>query len=353
MLLLALYPVLLCGIVWTCAFAVQFTLAPDVYRGAAFYSGAGFDHLSATTGRRASPAAFANNFIAEFWPIILTAVLVWFLVAWFANTKMIRMLSHSRPVSRSEEPELYNLLENLCIAQGEPMPRLEIIETHARNAFASGIDRKSFAITVTRGLLNSLTKDEVEAVLAHELAHIMNRDVRLLVISIIFTGLIGFAAQLAWSSFRTSLWTGGRGGRDRGGLIFVILAVMAVLWLGYIATLVTRFAISRKREYMADAGAVEMTKNPEAMMRALMRISKRDQIPETTADIAMMCTQNSKAFMGMFATHPPIDKRIAALSEATGAPVPDLQPLPASHAERFGKDAQTPNPWITRARRRL
>jgi heat shock protein HtpX len=300
-----------------------------------------------------NPEYVANAMLLQFWPIILTVVALWFVISFFFHTNMIRKLSHSHPVTRNDEPELYNLLENLCIAQGVPMPRLEIIETHARNAFASGIDRKSFTITVTRGLMNSLQKDELEGVLAHELAHILNRDVRLLMVTVIFTGMIGFAAQMAWSSIRYNLYMGGNRRGKNGGGIFIFIAIAAILWIGYFATLFMRFAISRNREYMADGGAVEMTKNPEAMMRALMRISGRANIPQAPADIDMMCIENAQPFLGLFATHPPIENRIKALSQLTNTPVPEIASLgPASKAERFAvPDKSVKNPWLARERK--
>jgi len=238
---------------------------------------------------------------------------------------MIRMLSRGHPITRKEEPKLYNLLENMCISRGLTMPKLEIIETDARNAFASGIDPKSYTITVTRGLLRALQDDEIEAVLGHELTHIMNGDVRLLIISIIFTGMIGFTAQIFWNSLRYGRFRGGKGKRD-GRIMIFILAIALILWLGYMATLFTRFALSRSREYMADAGSIELTKNPDAMMRALLRISSYDRIPKTTDDIALMCIENSKSFLGVFATHPPITARLDAISEVTNTPVPNIIP---------------------------
>ncbi len=335
-LLLTLYPVLIIGVFW----AILFTLGM----------------ISNNNGETWRVIDSANRFTYEFFPLIITAVSIWFLIAWFFNTRMIRKLAHSNPVSRAEEPELYNLLENLCISQGIKMPHLEIIETHARNAFASGITQSNFAITVTRGLMNSLSKDELEGVLAHELTHIQNRDVRLLIVTIIFTGLFGFMAQLAWSNLRYTLFFGRRRSGNNNGSTFIMIIVIAIiLWLGYMATLLMRFALSRKREYMADAGAIAMTKNPDAMMRALMRISRRDRIPEATDDIAMMCIENSKAFMGVFATHPPIDKRIKAISEVTNTPIPDETNLaPVGKNESFSstkRDNTRKNPWLTMQRR--
>ncbi len=332
MAMLALYPLLIIGIIWLCAFIV----------GGASNSGV-------MAPASAQSTHFANAIIFNYWPAILAGVAIWFMVAFFFHTKLVRKLAHSHPVTRKDEPEFYNLLENLSITAGIPMPHLEIIEAHARNAFASGIDQKSFTVTVTRGLMNSLTKDELEGVLAHELTHILNRDVRLLIITIIFTGMIGFAAQMVWSNIRYS-FIYSRRSRDNGGGLLIMMALACTLWLGYVVTLFTRFAISRKREYMADAGAVQLTKNPEAMMRALMRIAGRDKIPGATDDIAMMCIENAKPFMGLFTTHPPIEKRIRALSDTTGAPLPQISLPPASHDERFGEGNGVRNPWLVRQR---
>lgn len=347
-ILLALYPLILMGMVWLIG-----VFLGSLQQGPRYSINQPFNQTLQAHGDFSF--AFANRLLIEFWPMILAAVSIWFLIAWFFHTSMIRGLCHSHPVSRQEEPELYNLLENLCISQGVPMPRLEIIETHARNAFASGIDQKSYSITVTRGLMNSLARDELEGVLAHELAHIMNRDVRLLIVTVIFTGMFGFAAQLVWSMVRHQVFfTSGR--RDNnGGAIFVILGIALILWLGYLATLFMRFALSRRREYMADAGAVEMTKNPEAMMRALMRIAGRDRIPQSTDDIALMCIENHVPFLGLFATHPPIKTRIRAIAQFTNTPVPALTSLaPATATERFtANSAPQPrqNPWLIRQRR--
>ncbi|GJL85734.1 MAG: protease HtpX [Micavibrio sp.] len=327
-MLLIAYPFLIMAMVWAVALVVG---------------------VSAELG--GDGVSFAHNIIIEFWPAIISVVAVWFMVAWLFHTKLVRRLAHSHPVTRQDEPELYNLLENLCISRGMPMPKLEIVETHARNAFASGIDQKSFSVTVTRGLLNSLQKDEVEAVLAHELTHIENRDVRLLIVCIIFTGMIGFAAQLAWSNARYSMFMPrNRNNRSNGGALLFMTTVALILWVGYMATLFMRFALSRRREYMADAGAVEKTKDPEAMMRALLRIAGRERIPGTTDDIAMMCIENSKPFFGMFATHPPIDERIKAISQVTGTPIPEIRGRPVGEERSFKDPQAKKNPWLIRER---
>ena len=343
MILLMLYPALLMGIVWLAA--------------------AAFGALSAgypvpNGGAMGFGSQFAGNIIGSYWPIIIAVCAIWFMISWFFNLSLVRRLSKSHAVTRADEPALYNMLENLSIAAGIKTPRLEIIETHARNAFASGVDTKSFCVTVTRGLMNSLEPDELEAVLAHELGHILNRDVRLLMVCIIFTGIFGFAAQMMWSNIRYNMRYGAMrrrtGKSNGGGGIVLILALSAILWLGYMASLVMRFALSRRREYMADAAAVQLTKSPDSMMRALMRIAGRDAIPGLSADVQMMCIENSVPFLGLFSTHPSLKSRIEVIAKMTESEIPQLQSLaPASAETSFAKggDKAHRNPWLIRTRR--
>lgn len=332
MILLAIYPLIIMGIIWACAFVISAFMSPRSSEG---------------TNEVALLVESANSIIFDFFPIILTIVAGWFIISYFFHTRMIANMAHAHPVTRKEEPELYNLLENLCIAEGMRLPQFNIIESHALNAFASGINEKTYTVTVTRGLLNRLSKEEVEAVIAHELTHIQNRDVRLLMITIVFTGMVGLAAQLAWSNLRYSLYfPRGGGNKDRGSGILLLLAIIIILWIGYFATLFMRFALSRRREYMADAGAIRMTRNPEAMMRALLRISGRDQIPEATADIAFMCVENTKPFLGLFSTHPPIKKRLQSISQSTGTAIPEE--LPPVSRRTLPKNRT--NPWLPKER---
>lgn len=350
--LIALYPFLIAGMIWVIAALWGASMASGGTAG-------GLGVLAQMNGHDGAPGIGGNGetlsvaidtgnaAIAAYWPVIFGVVGCWFLIAALFHTQMIRSMSHAHPVTREQEPALYNLLENLCIARGMTMPRLEIIETSARNAFASGIDDKSYTITVTRGLMQALTDEEMEAVLGHELTHIVNHDVRLLIISIIFTGMVGFIAQTFWSNMRIAMMRRSRGRNNAGALLF-LLAIGAVLWLGYMATMLTRFAISRRREFMADAGAIELTKKPEAMMSALLRIAGADRIPDVPDDIALMCIENGHRFMGLFATHPPITARIKAISEQTGTPIPAT--VPGSRAAaNDGRPAPDPdtrrNPW--------
>lgn len=251
---------------------------------------------------------------------------VWFLIAWFFHGSMMRAATGAMPVSRQQMPGIYNLLENLCISRGIPMPSFEIIDSPALNAFASGINDKTYKIVLTRGLVERLSEDELEGVIAHELTHIMNRDVRLLIVSVIFVGMISFFAEMAFRMMvhggRPNFYARRGGNREGGGALLVLLLALAILALGYVFALLIRFALSRKREFLADAGAVELTKNPEAMMRALLVISGQDKVAGMPDDVQQMCIENSANFMGIFATHPPISERIDVLSRMTGTPVP-------------------------------
>ncbi|MFH1157484.1 MAG: M48 family metallopeptidase [Pseudomonadota bacterium] len=269
--------------------------------------------------------------ILRYGHIVVGAVAVWFLIAWFFHGSMMRAVSGAQPVTRQQLPQIYNMLENLCISRGVPMPKFEIIDSPALNAFASGIGDRTYTIVLTRGLIDRLGDDELEAVIAHELTHIMNRDVRLLVISVIFVGMIGFFAETAFRSLihgrRPNNYArrSSSGGRNGSGALVTMLIALAILAIGYFFAILIRFAVSRKREFLADAGSVELTKNPEGMMRALLRISGNDKVTGMPDDLQQMCIENSRNFMGIFATHPSIEDRVQAISRMTDTPVPQLQ----------------------------
>ena len=265
--------------------------------------------------------ALAFRHMLRIWPFAFVGAGLWFVIASFSYQSIIEASVGAKGLSRKEAPELYNLLENLCVSRGLTMPTLNIIETPALNAFASGVSDKSYKVTVTRGLIDALDRDEIEAVLAHELTHIMNRDVRLLIISVIFVGIFSFIGELVFRSmFHSGVRIGGhsrsRKGDSRGGGILILIAV-ALIVIAYLMALVIRFSLSQKREYLADAGAVELTRNPDAMISALQKISGRSQI-DAPNDVQQMMVENTQAFAGIFATHPPIDKRIEALTEFAG-----------------------------------
>jgi heat shock protein HtpX len=311
----------------------------------------GLDILAQRNGidwRHALMSAEAG--IVEFGPGAVIFAAVWFVIAYFFHGGMMRMAAHSRPVTRDQLPRVYNLLENLCISRGLKMPAFEMIDSPALNAFASGIDDKSWRITLTRGLVEALEDDELEAVLGHELTHIMNRDARLLVVAVIFTGMISFFAQLFYRllvhGMRPNYYARRSADEERGrqASIVVLLLGLAVLAVGYLFAVAIRFALSRKREYLADLGSVGLTKNPEAMMRALLRIKGHDAVTGMPNQVQQMCIENSQDFMGIFSTHPPIEDRIQTISETTRTPIPAL---PAT--DRRVPDAPMKGPWGARA----
>jgi heat shock protein HtpX len=265
-------------------------------------------------------------------------------------------------VTRQEEPKLYNLLENLCISRGIPMPKLKITEDPALNAYATGLNQKQYTIAVTRGLIERLDDAEIEAVLAHELTHIRNGDVRILVIAVVMAGIISFIGELTFRGiFRSGAsgrtWSSSSSSSNRkggGGAIMAILIALAIIALAWILSIVIRFSLSRSREYLADAGAVELTKNPDAMIMALRKIENRGEISGATSSVMEMCFDNPHSgFADLFSTHPAIDKRIAALVQTAGGrdPGPIALPEPdsfegASVDQATQGEPQTrPGPW--------
>lgn len=287
----------------------------------AFTGDGGGNYASKSGGYSSSTfdAVMANWPQMALWSVIIA--MIWFVIAWFSHQAMIDAATGARKVTREEQPELYNLLENLCISRGITMPALRIIDTPQMNAYASGLTEKQYSVTVTSGLMQRLDRDELEAVLAHELTHILNRDVRLLVISVIFVGIFSFVAQIGVRAmFHGAVARSGRSRRGGGGnaavMMLIAVAIVALAWFLAIAI---RFALSRKREFMADAGAVELTKNPDAMIGALEKISGNASMEDAPSEIREMMIENPKSgFSGIFMTHPPIEKRIEALEKFAG-----------------------------------
>jgi heat shock protein HtpX len=284
------------------------------------------------------PFDLAVSAIVGWWPIVLGAAAIWVLIGYFFNDAIIHMATGARSVTRQEQPELYNLLENLCISRGLATPKLYIIDSDVMNAYASGIDNNSYAITVTSGLLATLNRGELEAVLAHELTHIIDRDTRLLIITIVFVGMISFLAQLLWRSIRFAAFTRSRSRKGGGGMIILVLIAAVVMFIGYLLALVLRFALSRRRELLADAGSVALTKNPDALIAALLKISKNAELPHVPSEVRQMFFENPPSFFdlgGLFATHPSIEKRVQILQQLGGnlpaanvAASPDAAPAP-------------------------
>ena len=286
-LLLISFPLLILGMMWT----------------------GGFLYFSTEPTFENQASKLASTLVWQYWLYVFGGVLLWFVIAFFFHQDMIDAASGAKFAERKDHEKIYNLLENLCISRGVTMPRIAIIDSSALNAFASGMTEKQYTITLTSGLINRLNDEELEAVLGHELSHIINRDVRLLVISVIFVGILGFLAEAALHSKI-------RRGRKDGKMLIIALIILTV---GYLIAVLMRFSLSRKREYLADVCSVDMTKNPDAMISALQKISADSEVEGIPKDVAQMCIENSRpSFFGVFATHPPIKDRIHKLETLAG-----------------------------------
>lgn len=266
-------------------------------------------------------------------PFATIGALLWILIAYKFHQKMIDAITGSDIVTREEQPRLYNLLENLCISRGIPTPKLRIADDDALNAFATGLNEKQYSITVTRGLMAALDDREMEAVLGHELTHIRNGDVRMLVIAVVIAGVISFFGEMVFRIFFQNAFFGGRRSSSssdkKGGAGIAIIIAIALIVVAWVLSIVIRFALSRNREYLADAGSVELTKDPDAMISALRKIENRGELARANSAVMEICIDNPRTgFSDIFATHPSVDKRIAALIKFAGGHDPGPLALP-------------------------
>lgn len=314
-LLLVMFPAIILGMVWV-------FLALLNYFGNGYYNQYGelVHELDAAT---------VNYYFLSALPWVVVGVGVWFVIAYFANTAMVRSATGARPLQRRENPRIYNIVENLCMACNMDMPQINVIDDPQLNAFASGIDKGSYTVTVTTGLVDLLTDAELEGVIAHELTHIRNRDTRLLITSIVFVGIISTVMSLVVRMAYNVFLFGGssRSKNDKGGglsvLVVLVIGVVCCA-VAYVFTLLTRFAISRKREYMADAGGAELCGNPLALASALRKISGNPALAEVSRqDVAQLFIVHPQCLAGglsgffssLFSTHPDTAKRIEILEQ--------------------------------------
>ncbi len=300
-------------------------------------------------------------------PYSTGAAALWIVIAYFFHQSIVDAVTGGEDVTRQQQPRLYNLLENLCISRGIPMPKLKVMQSDALNAFATGLNQRQYAVTVTTGLLKALNDQEIEAVLGHELTHIRNGDVQMMVIAVIIAGVVGFFAELFFRSFTNFGWSSGgswssgggsswssssdssssSSGSDRkssggGAAIFVIIIAVALIALAWLLSQLVRLALSRSRELLADAGSVELTKNPDAMISALRKIENRGELPGATSAIMELCVDNPReGFSDLFATHPSVDARVQALVKFAGGRDPGPLALP-SDATQAPDDQEQP-----------
>src|SRR6266705_3292018 len=295
--------------------------------------------------------AASRDLIAAF-PYATGAAALWIVIAYFFHQNMIDAVTGGESVTRQQQPRLYNLLENLCISRGIPMPKLKLMDSPALNAFATGLNRRQYAVTVTTGLLKTLNDQEIEAVLGHELTHIRNGDVQLMVVAVIIAGVVGFFGELFFRMFTNLSWNSSGGGWSSsssrssssssdsdskgsgGGAIVVVIIAIALIVLAWLLSQVVKLALSRSRELLADAGSGELTKNPDAMISALRKIEGRGELPGATSAVMEMCIDNPRdGFSNIFDTHPSVDSRVQALVKFAGGHDPGRLALPSDRAD--------------------
>lgn len=267
-----------------------------------------------------TPLARANEMAACTLPWLWLAAMVWILVAYYSGDQMLLRGAGAIEITPQDQPEIYRLVENLCITAGLPLPRIYIINDHSLNAFATGRDPQHASVALTKGIVQRLERAELEGVIAHELCHVKNRDIRLMLITVAGISFFTFLAELC---FRMGLSSSRGSGKNKGGaaLLFFALGLFFAVY-GFIVAPLIRLALSRTREYQADATAALLTRNPGALANALEKISANPYAEKLQehASMAAMCIENPLKHMGLFAalsglfsTHPPTEKRIAAL----------------------------------------
>lgn len=263
--------------------------------------------------------AMGGGYIAGIVVLIFAGIFV--IISYYASSSMVLGISQAREVKRDENPDLYNIVENLCIGSGLPMPRVYIIDDTAPNAFATGRDPQHAMVVITSGLLQKLEKLELEGVIAHELSHIKNYDIRLMTLVVVLVGLVALLADfmLRFTWFGSGRRPSNRGrGEGLGGAIILIAALVAAI-LAPLAAQLIKLAISRGREYLADASGALLTRYPEGLARALEKISS-DKEPLEVANKATAHLYIANPLKGhkswannLFSTHPPIEERIRRL----------------------------------------
>lgn len=255
-------------------------------------------------------------YFAVFLSIVMSITSYWF------SDKIVLSMARAFPIKKEDNPELYRLVENLCIAAGLPLPKIYIIQENQLNAFATGRDKNHAVVAVTQGLLQRLDKTELEGIIAHELSHIGNKDILLSTVIVILVGVVSILSNIF---FRISFWGGGMSKREKSresSSLLIVLGLIAAV-LAPIAATIIQLAISRKREFLADADGALLTRYPEGLASALEKISS-DETPMQTANSAMSHLyiespfkgrQKKNWFVKLFLTHPPIEERIKALRD--------------------------------------
>ena len=308
-LLVLLFPVLFALLTWGVFALVFFVIGGDPY--------ATVSEFQAT-----DQMAQLNQLMMYVLPVCWGLAMVWMAVSYFTGDHIILNSVNAIPVTAYDQPEIYRLVENLCITRGLPTPKIYILNDNALNAFATGRDPEHASLALTKGIVKKLDRAELEGVIAHELAHIENRDIRLMLITVAGISFFTLAGEIC---FRMGLSRGRRKESGKANLLFFVLGVICLIY-GYIIAPLLRLAVSRTREYQADATAALTTRNPRALASALKKISACPYVEDIQehSSMAAMCIESPVGPVGMglfgslsglMSTHPPIEKRIQVLLE--------------------------------------
>lgn len=324
-LLLISFPCIILALVWVMLVALN-------YLGIAFVTEEQFNSESSYVDWDSVNTGWLMTI-----PWVIIGVGTWFTIAYFFNTKMIQSATGAHSVTRKENPRIYNIVENLCMTCGMNMPQINVVDDPQLNAFASGINEKTYTVTVTTGICERLTDAELAGVIGHELTHIRNNDTKVLITSIVFVGIISAALNILTNYVYRICWYGDFGSsrrsniksnnnKDNGAAIMIAIIVAIICTaIAYFFTLMARFAISRKREFMADAGGAELCGDPTALASALRKISSDpglDNVSRSDVSQLFICKPDEmkegfleSAFSSMFSTHPDTQERIRILEQ--------------------------------------
>jgi heat shock protein HtpX len=311
MILMALFPLTLAALVYLCILFVSFIKVSDV----------------SMVQYNLSTLTVANEIAIYIIPIISIIAILWVLISYYAGQSFILSTTGAVELTKQNAPEVVRIVENIAITAGLHMPKIYSINDEGLNAFATGRDPQHSYVVLTKGIINHLDKPELEGVIAHEMAHIGNRDIRLMLIMIV---CISFATILAEILLRTALVARSSGNsKNNSNVIQIFLFVLAIaLYVyGYLVAPLIKLVVSRTREYQADATAALITRNPQGLIGALQKISGHSRVKNLSDKQTMspICIANPLAknkqnslfakVSGLFATHPPIEKRINALQD--------------------------------------
>lgn len=251
----------------------------------------------------------------SFAPYAILAALAYTVISYYSGSKMTLALNGAKEVDKKQEPRLYRIVENLSITNGMTTPKVYVMEEAGLNAFATGRDPEHAAVCATRGLLDALTDTELEGVMAHEMAHVKNYDIRVSLVAFALASIISIISDLV---LRMWFWGGGNSDDDGPGSnpIFMAIGVLAIILSPIVAALI-QFAISRQREYLADATGALTTRYPEGLASALEKISEQGSVLKkqntSTAHLFISNPLKKKSLTNLFSTHPPIQDRVSRL----------------------------------------